>query len=260
MELIIIYTAIFITGIVFGSFFTLAVYRIPRKENITYVRSHCTTCDHKLGFWDLIPVFSYIFLGGKCRYCKEKIRIRYLLLEIFSGTVFLLLALTNGVNNIINLCFIYLFMAGMFIIAGIDKEKFEIPNGVCIYELCIAIAYIIYNIIIKQSIIDNIIGMIAIPLILFILDKLVFALKKDENKIPIGYGDIKYLSVIGLMFGFSIQIISIVLSSFIMLVGLLIHKYKEIPWGYYLTIATIVILILSPYMSDIINLIKVGGW
>ena len=118
----------------FGSFFTLAVYLIPRKENITYVRSHCTSCNHKLGFLDLIPIFSYIFLGGKCRYCGEKIRIRYLLLEVFSGIVFLSVALTAGLQNIPYLCFVYLFMAGMFIIAGIDKENLIIPNGVCIYE------------------------------------------------------------------------------------------------------------------------------
>ena len=123
---LIIYIAIFITGIMFGSFFTLAVYRIPRKENITYVRSHCTSCNHKLGFLDLIPIFSYIFLGGKCRYCGEKIRIRYLLLEIFSGLVFLSVALTSGIHNIIYLCFkntlkIYLKYSLFFLVR--HKEK-----------------------------------------------------------------------------------------------------------------------------------------
>ena len=133
---LIIYISIFITGTVFGSFFTLAVYRIPRKEDIVYVRSHCTSCNHELGFFDLIPIFSYIFLGGRCRYCKEKIRIRYLLLEVFSGLVFLAIALTrNVIDNIVDLSFIYLFIAGMFIIAGIDKENYTIPNGLCLYEI-----------------------------------------------------------------------------------------------------------------------------
>lgn len=254
---LIIYIAIFISGIMFGSFFTLAVYRIPRKENITYVRSHCTSCNHKLGFLDLIPIFSYIFLGGKCRYCGEKIRIRYLLLEVFSGIVFLSVALTAGLQNIPYLCFVYLFMAGMFIIAGIDKENLIIPNGVCIYELCIALAYIIFKLIFKESIVDNLCGAIIVPVILFVLDKLIFKLSKDEKKIPIGFGDIKYLSLIGLMFGFSIQILSIVLSSLIMAIGIIIHKYKEIPWGYYLTISTIIVLIVSPYLKPLIDLIKI---
>lgn len=254
---LIMYIAIFITGIVFGSFFTLAVYRIPRKENIVYVRSHCTTCDHKLGFWDLIPIFSYLFLRGKCRYCGEKIRIRYLLLEVFSGTVFLAVAITMGLQNLINLCFIYLFMAGMFIIAGIDKEKLIIPNGVCIYNLCIAVAYVGYKTFMKLSILDNIYGALIIPIIIFVLNKLIFKLNKDEKQIPVGTGDVKYLSLIGLMFGFSIQILSIVLSSLIMLIGLLIHRYKEIPWGYYLTISTIIILIVSPYIKPLLDLIMI---
>ncbi len=275
---IIIYIAIAITGVVFGSFFTLAVYRIPRKENIVYVRSHCTTCGHKLNFWDLIPVFSYIFLGGKCRYCGEKIRIRYLLLEVFSGIVFLTLALTTGLENIVYLIFTYLFMAGMFIIAGIDKENYKIPNGVIIYELCIAIAYFIFNIVMYfgmnkvQDISfndtlwnaitymsDKIIGAILIPLILLVINKLIEALLKDKEKAPIGYGDIKYLSVIGLMFGFPVQILGIALSSIIGFIGFLIHKYKEIPWGYYLSIATIIVLIISPYIQDLLELIKVWG-
>lgn len=275
---IIIYIAIAITGVVFGSFFTLAVYRIPRKENIVYVRSHCTTCGHKLNFWDLIPVFSYIFLGGKCRYCGEKIRIRYLLLEVFSGIVFLTLALTNGLEDIIYLIFAYLFMAGMFIIAGIDKENYKIPNGVIIYELCIAIAYFIFdivslfystipldsvantalwNVIIYLS--DKIIGAILIPLILLIINKLIEKLQKNKEDSPIGYGDIKYLFVIGLMFGFPVQILGIALSSILAFIGFLIHKYKEIPWGYYLSIATIVILIISPYIKELLDLIKVWG-
>ncbi len=80
---------IFIMGTVFGSFFTLAVYRIPLGIDITHKRSFCPKCNHRLEFIDLIPIFSYIFLKGKCRYCGEKVRIRYLLLEVLSGLVFL---------------------------------------------------------------------------------------------------------------------------------------------------------------------------
>lgn len=249
----IIYISIFTIGIVFGSFFTLAVYRIPRKEDITHVRSHCTTCNHRLNFLDLIPIFSYIFLGGKCRYCKEKIRIRYLLLEVFSGIVFLLIALTRGLSSIPMLALIYLFVAGMFIIAGIDKENKIIPNGLCIYELCVAVCNLIYKIIfLKTSILNNILGMIVIPILFIVINQLVYALKKDENQKPFGGGDIKYLALIGLMFGFSSQVISIALSSIIAVIGLLIHKYKEIPWGYYISIATIIILIAMPIFEKVL--------
>lgn len=249
----IIYISIFTIGIVFGSFFTLAVYRIPRKEDITHVRSHCTTCNHRLNFLDLIPIFSYIFLGGKCRYCGEKIRIRYLLLEIFSGIVFLLIALTRGLASIPELAFIYLFIAGMFIIAGIDKENKIIPNGLCIYELCVAICYLAYKIIfLKANILTNIAGATIIPILFVIINQLIYALKKDEKQKPFGGGDIKYLALIGLMFGFTFQVISIALSSIIAVIGLLIHKYKEIPWGYYISIASIVLIIAMPIIEKLI--------
>ena len=106
---------------------------------------------------------------------------------------------------------------------------------------------------------DKIIGAILIPLILLVINKLIEALLKDKEKSPIGYGDIKYLSVIGLMFGFPVQILGIALSSIIGFIGFLIHKYKEIPWGYYLSIATIIVLIISPYIQDLLELIKVWG-
>ncbi len=77
---IILYIIIFIMGTVFGSFSTLAIYRIPqKKKNITTDRSFCPNCKHKLGFLDLIPVWSYILLGGKCRYCGKKISSSYFL-------------------------------------------------------------------------------------------------------------------------------------------------------------------------------------
>ena len=70
----IIYGLIFIIGTLFGSFFTLAVYRIPLGLDITHEHSFCPKCNAKLKFIDLIPILSYISARGKCRYCKEKIR------------------------------------------------------------------------------------------------------------------------------------------------------------------------------------------
>ena len=81
----------FIIGTLFGSFFSLANYRIPRKKDIVFTRSFCPKCKHNLGFFDLIPVLSFVFQGGKCRYCRDKISIRYPLLEISSGIMFLLI-------------------------------------------------------------------------------------------------------------------------------------------------------------------------
>ena len=114
MEQIIFYILIFCIGTVFGSFFTLAVYRIPLHQDITHKRSYCPNCNHKLSFWDMIPILSYVFLGGKCRYCKKKIRIRYLCLEILTGIVFLLFAMSLNINfEIINISKLIYFVFGL---------------------------------------------------------------------------------------------------------------------------------------------------
>ena len=126
----IFYILMFCIGSVFGSFFTLAVYRIPLHKDITHERSYCPNCNHKLSFWDMIPILSYIFLGGKCRYCNQKIRIRYLLLEILTGIVFLLFSMSLNISlypidiyGLIYLSISILYLAGIIIIAGIDKER-----------------------------------------------------------------------------------------------------------------------------------------
>ena len=79
----------FIIGTLFGSFFTLAIYRIPRKQDIVKTRSYCPTCKHKLGFFDCFPILSYVSTIGRCRYCKKPISIRYPLIEFASGMALL---------------------------------------------------------------------------------------------------------------------------------------------------------------------------
>ena len=269
---IFLYVAIFIMGSVFGSFFTLAVYRLPRKENITYVRSHCTSCNHKLNFFDLIPIWSYLFLGGKCRYCKEKIRSRYILLEIFSGTVFLLTALSlkittfSTLEEFINLFFIYLFMCVIFIIGGIDKERYEIHDGTILYGIFVSLAYGLFNAFRGMSMKYSFIGFISYSLIFLVID---ITLKKTMTKeeLPIGFGDIEYLAVIGLFLGFGLQTLSLILAVIMSTVSILTQKIKKgsseidmkkgIPFGYYLSISTAIIIICTPMLSNIAELINI---
>ena len=95
---LLLYAIIFVCGAMFGSFYTLSTYRIPKNIDIVKKHSYCPNCNHKLGVLDLVPILSYIFLGGKCRYCKQKIRPRYLILEILSGGLFVLIAYYMGLS------------------------------------------------------------------------------------------------------------------------------------------------------------------
>lgn len=147
----------FAIGSLFGSFFSLATYRIPRKEDITHSRSYCPKCKHRLEFFDLIPVFSYIFHGAKCKYCGDKISIRYFLLESGNGILFVILYLIFGYT--LKLAIIAVLYAVIFVLIGSyimkqkmtdeeikevnNKKKLNKKSGVFISELVIALVLFI---------------------------------------------------------------------------------------------------------------------
>ena len=154
----ILYIILFIMGTVFGSFYTLAVYRIPKKQDITHTHSYCPNCQHKLGFLDLIPILSYIFLGGKCRYCKQKIRPRYLILEILAGLLFVLLGYGTGLTienltfaKVADFSFMVLYFTYIILIIGIDKENRRINKMVLIYGIVISIMRMLYLCIVENA-------------------------------------------------------------------------------------------------------------
>lgn len=149
----------FIIGTLFGSFFSLATYRIPRHQDILIKRSYCPNCKHNLGFFDLIPILSYTLSKGKCRYCKEKISIRYPILEFTNGIVFLIFFIIFKLS--INLAIVCLVYAVIFVIIGSyimknkmrDDEKLDLKinkkKGVYITE--IVIAMIIFTLLLVSS-------------------------------------------------------------------------------------------------------------
>lgn len=117
------YLLLFIIGTLFGSFYTLAVYRIPKRQDIVHTHSYCPNCHHELGFLDLIPIISYVFLRGQCRYCKQKIRPRYLILEILSGILFVAIAFfmkfsiaTLSITKIVEYSFMVLYLTFIILI------------------------------------------------------------------------------------------------------------------------------------------------
>ena len=82
------YFLVLLIGLCIGSFLNVCIYRIQREESISFPPSHCTNCGYELKPLDLIPVLSYIFLKGRCRKCKEKISIKYPIIEIIYNSFF----------------------------------------------------------------------------------------------------------------------------------------------------------------------------
>ena len=190
---IFIYIVIFMIGTLIGSFCTLAVYRLPINKDITHERSFCPKCNHKLNFLDLIPILSYLLLRGKCRYCKEKIRPRYLILEVLAGLLtviyffsFKLDLYSLDYDKLISILAGIFYITGLIIIAGIDKEKKQLQKSVVIYNFVITMLYIIYLFVVGCTNINR----YAIYLFFMLTLIVIYIVDKKHTKkrtLPIGF-------------------------------------------------------------------------
>lgn len=249
-----LYIIIFIMGSFFGSFFTLAVYRIPRKEDILIKHSYCPNCNHKLGLLDLFPIFSYIFLGGKCRYCKSKIRPRYFLLEILSAITFLLIAISLKVyessTNIINLISYFIYVTVLFIIAGIDKEHIKIERGPLIFGFVFEFTYIIYECTLKNIDVYKYVICLIILIILLILS--IISLKRNMKEQY--FIQVLFLSLYMIIFnGSIIYILSVILTLLsIAFYKIQSNKKEELAIGFYLCTSNIIIIVITNFICNYI--------
>jgi len=256
---------IFILGTMFGSFLSLAIYRIPLKKNITHERSFCTKCNHRLEFLDLIPILSYIFLKGKCRYCGEKVRIRYLLLELFSGLVFLLGFISlkvrfefleiNKIAEFISFVFMYITI---IMIAGIDKENRTINKPVIIFGLIMQYIYILYLYIVGNTNVYRYGIYLIFVLVFFLIDRII---KKIHGKSLYAVQILILCMYINICVGSSmflgIAIATVLISILYTVISHIKHnindssnilaekKIKELPIGFTLGILAIALVIIE---------------
>ena len=268
MEQIIFYILIFCIGTLFGSFFTLAVYRIPLHQDITHKRSYCPNCKHKLSFLDMIPIISYIALRGKCKYCKQKIKIRYLFLELLTGITFLLFAMSLKicfypleVSKLIYLIFSFFYIAGLIIIAGIEKEKHKIYKSLLLYEISVISLYMIYLYTVEQTNIYRYVIYLFFIVLFLILENAYLKRKlKDSYTL-----EILELSMIMAMFSYEVNfILTTIFTLLIITFESIIKKLKEgknkvikktnenstvIPIGFYLCITNIIIIIVLNWIA-----------
>ena len=225
------YIIIFIIGSLFGSFYTLAVYRIPKRQDIIHTHSYCPNCNHKLGLLDLFPIFSYIFLGGKCRYCKQKIRPRYLILEALSGCLFVVIAYFVGlrlenlnITTIINFCFIVLYITYIILMAGVDKEYRKIDKAINIYGITISIMYMSYLCIVEKSSIYRYGIYLFLYIIVLILDTITL---KKFAKIPYLNGILMLILIMASFTGEFITAISLIAGLLSIAIYILIYKIRQ---------------------------------
>lgn len=247
--LIMIY--LFIFGSMIGSFLGCMGYRIPNKIKTTFPPSFCENCKHKLKWYMNIPIFSYIFLKGKCYYCKKPIGFIYFLCEILCGVLFVINYIVFGFTSNF---FIATILSCIFIVTIVsDFKYYYISDRVIILGLLgslitlfifetktLVFRYVIYGAI-----------MFAVMYLIKLIGNLMF--KKES----LGDGDIKLMGVIGASIGLINSFVTLFIGSVLGLIFSLIasrvNKEGIIPFGPFLIMGALISLYFSNYITFIID-------
>ncbi|PWW19649.1 type 4 prepilin peptidase 1 [Cytobacillus oceanisediminis] len=224
--MLLIYLYLFVLGAVLGSFYNVVGLRVPLKKSIVAPRSHCPVCLRNLTAGDLVPIFSYIWLKGKCRRCGTSISPVYPLIELATGLLFVFTFYQIGFNPelIVALTFISLLV----IIFVSDIVYMIIPDKVLLFFLPILM---LERIVVPLSPWwDSTLGAFAGFLLLFAIAVI--------SKGGMGGGDIKLYFLIGIVLGFKLTMLSFFLATLAGAVygfgGMLLGKYKKrqpVPFG-----------------------------
>ena len=238
---------IFLFGLAAGSFLNCVIYRLESNQSFLKGRSFCPHCKHQLGFWDLMPVLSFIMLGGKCRYCQKRIPLQYPLIELSTGLLFVFTKLEITTMGVIPSFYWLTIISFLIVIFVYDLKHYIIPDKVIYPAIGITLFYDFY------------LGFTKSPLILGdFVNQLLSAAGAAGFFAAIvivsrgkwmGVGDIKLAFLMGLILGLPSILVALFLaflSGAIIGVGLIVSGKKtmksEVPFGPFLVTGTFIAL------------------
>lgn len=248
------YIYVFIVGACVGSFLNVLIDRLPRNESIVKTRSHCDHCRRKLAWIDLIPVFSYLLLNGKCRHCRSSISIQYPLIELLTGSVFIITSFyffdqgfkvhDSIFTGAISLIYLLFIVSSLVVIFFTDLKYGIIPDKIVYSGVFASFLYFILNA--NFLVLSNLLSAIFAFAFFF----LVYII---THKKGMGFGDVKLVFLLGLFLGFPKIIVALYvafLAGAAIAIVLIITKRKKffrdtIPFGPFLVLGTITALFLG---------------
>ncbi|MFA6376208.1 MAG: prepilin peptidase [Candidatus Paceibacterota bacterium] len=264
--------SIFAVGIVIGSFLNCVIWRSYDNESIAKGRSHCPKCRHKLAWFDLVPLISFIFLRGKCRYCKKMISWQYPVVEFATGALFVIFARLFAMEifygqffafSLVQLLAYWVILSALVVIFVADLRWYFIPDGALISGFVAALA--LRGLQFAQS--GYSFGQFDLQILInpllssFFCGAFFLAIFLLSRGKWMGFGDVKYALLLGMVLGFPDSLIALFLANFfgaIIGLTLILAKMKnmksEIPFGPFLVAGTLVALfysdsIISWYLS-----------
>ncbi len=253
----------FIFGSMVGSFLNVCIHRMPRAESVVWPSSHCPKCDRRIPAYDNIPFLSYLILGGKCRYCKQKISLRYPVVELLTAIMFALLF--NYYKLTYEFFFYMVLLCGLIVATFVDIRHRIIPDEISVGGIIIGfILSSIKGFTLKpltfnpKPMFNSLSGIIIGAGIIYvtgrIFDLIYFKLLKrppiQGETESMGGGDVKLLAMIGAFLGWQKALLTFFLAPFfgvvIGIINLLAKKDHTIPYGPFLSLAAI----LSLFWAD----------
>lgn len=266
------FITIFLFGIIIGSFLNVCIYRLPEGLSIIKPGSFCPGCKTPIRWYQNVPLFSFIFLGGKCSNCSTRISLRYPLVELLTGALFVLSAywylapfdnLVDGERMVKFLVTIYLISI-LIVATFIDIEFRIIPDELTIAGIILALLVSAFFPFLHQAIfpslpsfINGLIGSLAgiivgggVIYLVGIFGKLVF--RKDA----MGFGDVKLMAFLGGFLGWESTLYIFLTACFIgSIIGIILYfitKDHYIAFGPYIALAALVVMFFKPQIVDLV--------
>jgi len=192
----------FIVGLIFGSFLNVIIYRLktPPGRGLFGLswkdRSHCPQCQTQLKWHDLIPLLSFIFLRGRCRYCHKKISWQYPIVELLSGLIWVLIPLDKGgLWGVLNFAYYIFIFSALLIIAVYDFKWKIIPNRIVYPAIAVALVYNVFNTPLDKG------GLWGVLLTAAVAFSFFFSIYYFSDGKAMGLGDAKLAILVGLFLG-----------------------------------------------------------
>lgn len=245
---------IVLCGLAWGSFLNVIIFRLPRGMSLLKPASSCPYCKRKIKFYDNIPLLSYLFLRGRCRYCKARISLFYPLVELLTPLGLLLLLQNHSLS------FLFfasaLFLSALIVLGSIDFFHQILPDEITLPGLLLALVYSFFrpDLNLTQALIGAVVGA---GFLLFVYGAY-YLLRKKEG---LGMGDVTMMLMIGAYLGWRQTLLTLILASFLgSLVGVFFILFKRkslqysLPFGSFLALAAFLSLlwgekIINAYLS-----------
>lgn len=261
MEIFILYLFVFILGLFIGSFLGVIIDRLPFDRSIIFPASHCPHCRHKLHPFDLIPVFSYLILDRKCRYCSVKISAFYPLVELVTASIFLFVVYNNlnsspysvfgDLTILPEIIYLLVVISSFIVVFFIDLKYGIIPFKIVLFALTVILIKYIFSGFAGIDILSISLSAVIVFSIFFLL----FYFSKGR---AIGFGDVVFSFLMGFFLGFPKIILAVYLafltgagfSLILVLLGKKKLKGGTIPFGPFLVLGTLVSLFWGQNIID----------